>query len=137
MRYVKLPDIPDPAKPLICIYSAPASLCIAGYIQSVTPKSLSLLIVLWVIASILFVFACIKFVQYLKLPFFPSYAAYTFPFVISAIATKQLMVCAMNMEKPMPFLKPIVLVETIIATVTTLYALVRYLFFIFSTEGKR
>ena len=131
-RYVKIPNAPDPAKPLICIYTAPASLCIAGYIQSVMPKSLPFLTCLWVLATILFVFACIKFVQYLKLPFFPSYAAYTFPFVISAIASKQLMACSANMGSPMAFLKPIVLIETIIATVTTLYALVRYLVFLFA-----
>ena len=106
VRYANIPA-PDPAKPLICIYSAPISLCIAGYIQSVMPKSL-------------------------PLPFFPSYAAYTFPFVIAAIASKQLMMCSMNMGSPMPFLKPIVLIETIIATITTLYAFVRYLMFLFA-----
>ena len=136
---ISLPEI-NPKQTLVellsrclfsCNYSAPVSLCIAGYIQSITPKSLTLLTILWVLASVLFVFACIKFVQYLSLPFFPSYAAYTFPFVISAIASKQLMACAMNMEKPMPFLKPVVLVETIIATITTLYALIRYLVFLF------
>ncbi len=132
VRYVKIPEAPDPAKPLICIYTAPASLCIAGYIQSVMPKSLPLLKCLWALATVLFVFACIKFIQYLKLPFFPSYAAYTFPFVISAIATKQLMVCSMNMGSPMAFLKPIVLIETIIATITMLYALIRYLIFLFT-----
>lgn len=132
VRYVKIPEAPDPAKPLICIYTAPASLCIAGYIQSVMPKSLPLLKCLWALATVLFVFACIKFIQYLKLPFFPSYAAYTFPFVIAAIASKQLMMCSMNMGSPMPFLKPIVLIETIIATITTLYAFVRYLMFLFA-----
>ena len=124
MRYAKLP-VPDPAKPLMCIYAAPASLCIAGYIQSAAAKNLTFLTVLWVLATVLFVFACIKFVQFLKFPFFPSYAAYTFPFVISAIASKQLMACSAAMEQPMAFLKPIVLIETIIATCTTLYALVR------------
>lgn len=130
MRYVKKP-VPDPAKPVICIYAAPTSLCIAGYIQSVTPKSLSLLTVLWAVATVLVVLACIKFVQYWKLPFFPSYSAYTFPFVISAIASKQLMACAANLGNPMAFLNTVVLVETIIATCTTLYALIRYLIFLF------
>ncbi len=134
-RYMKLPA-PEPAKPLICIYAAPVSLCIAGYVQSVTPKSQTFLFVLWVPATILFVFACIKFVQYLKLPFYPSYAAYTFPFAISAIASKQFMACSAAMEKPLPFLKPIVLIETIIAVITTLYALVRYLMFLFGDNGK-
>ena len=132
IRYIRIPEAPDPAKPLICIYTAPASLCIAGYIQSVTPKSLTLLKCLWALATVLFVFACIKFIQYLKLPFFPSYAAYTFPFVISAIASKQLMMCSMNMGSPMTFLKPVVLIETVIATITMLYALVRYLIFLFA-----
>ncbi len=136
MRYAKLPA-PDPAKPLICIYAAPTSLCIAGYIQSAATKSLPFLTAMWVVATVLFVFACIKFVQYLKLPFFPSYAAYTFPFVISAIATKQLLGCSVALESPMTFLGPIVVIETVIATATTLYALVRYLMFLFADGGKR
>jgi exfoliative toxin A/B len=136
MRYVKLPA-PDPAKPLICIYAAPVSLCIAGYIQSAATKSLSFLTVMWVVATVLFLFACVKFVQYLKMPFFPSYAAYTFPFAISAIASKQLMACSVAMEQPMAFLKPIVLIETIIATCTTLYAFVRYLMFLFGSGEKK
>ena len=133
MRYAKLP-VPDPAKPLMCIYAAPVSLCIAGYIQSAPAKSLTFLTVLWAVATVLFIFACIKFVQFFKLPFFPSYAAYTFPFVISAIASKQLMACSMAMESPMAFLKPVVLVETIIATCTTLYALVKYCGFLVSDK---
>ena len=135
MRYVKKP-VPDSVKPVICIYAAPTSLCIAGYIQSVTPKSLSLLTVLWAVATVLFLLACVKFVQYFKLPFFPSYAAYTFPFVISAIASKQLMACAANMGSPMGFLSTVVLVETIIATCTTLYALIRYLVFLFTAPKQ-
>lgn len=42
-RYVKFKEVPNPAKPLICIYAAPTSLCIAGYVQSVTPEVLRLL----------------------------------------------------------------------------------------------
>ena len=42
---------------------------------------------------------------------FPNYAAFTFPFVISAIASKQTMACAANMGHPMPFLQYVVLVD--------------------------
>lgn len=136
-RYIKLPAVPDPAKPLFCIYAAPMSLCIAGYIQSVANKSLTFLTVMWVVATILFILALVKFVQLIRLPFFPSYAAYTFPFVISAIASKQLMACSAAMGSPMTFLSPIVLIETVIATCTTLYALVRYLMFIFGSSEKK
>lgn len=120
-RYIKFKDIPDPAKPLICIYAAPMSLCIAGYVQSVTPKSFGMLMGMFLVACILYVFSLVKALEYLKLPFFPSYAAFTFPFVISAIASKQTMACAAKMEHPLPFLKYVVLVETIIAVVMVAY----------------
>lgn len=131
VRYVKFSQVPDPAKPLICIYAAPTSLCIAGYIQSVTPKSYGMLLGMFAVASVLYIFALVKAVGYLKLPFFPSYASFTFPFVISAIAAKQTMACLMNMERPMPVLKYVVLIETVIAVVFVVYTLVRFLQFIF------
>lgn len=131
IRYVKYKDIPNPAKPLICIYAAPASLCIAGYVQSVTPKSYGMLMGMYIAAFVLYVFALVKAIGYLKLPFFPSYASFTFPFVISAIASKQTMACLINMEKPMPVLKYVVLLQTVIAVIFVVYTLVRFLQFLF------
>ena len=136
VRYIKYTEIPDPAKPLICIYAAPTSLCIAGYVQSVMPKSYGMLMAMFVLASVLYVFALVKAIGYFKLPFFPSYASFTFPFVISAIASKQTMACLANMERPVPALKYVVLIETIIAAVFVLYTLVRVLQFIFAVPKK-
>lgn len=132
IRYTKFPEVPEPAQPLICIYAAPTSLCIAGYVQSVTPKSKTFLLAMLVVATILYLFALVKAVGYLKLKFYPSYAAFTFPFVISAIATKQTMACLANMESPMPFLKYIVLIETVIAAALVIYTFVRFMGFIFA-----
>lgn len=134
-RYVKFKEVPDPAKPLICIYAAPTSLCIAGYVQSVTPKSYGFLMAMFVVATVIYIFALVKAVGYLKMPFFPSYAAFTFPFVISAIATKQTMACAANMGHPMPFLQYVVLIETIIAAALVVYTYVRFMGAIFG--GKK
>ena len=131
IRYVKYKEIPDPAKPLICIYAAPMSLCIVGYVQSVTPKSYEMLMTMFVVASILYIFALVKAVGYLKLPFFPSYTSFTFPFVISAIASKQTMACLVNMGHPIPVLQYVVLAETIIAVLFVMYTLTRFLQFIF------
>ncbi|MDO4312438.1 MAG: TDT family transporter [Eubacteriales bacterium] len=131
IRYVKYKEIPNPAKPLICIYAAPTSLCIAGYVQSVTPKSYGMLMGMFVVACILYVFALVKAVGYLKLPFFPSYASFTFPFVISAIASKQTMACLANIGRPLPVLQYVVLIETVIAVVLVVYTLIRFLQFIF------
>ena len=137
IRYVKYPNVPDPAKPLICIYAAPMSLCIAGYVQSVTPKSAGFLLGMFVVACVLYVFALVKAIGFLKMPFFPSYASFTFPFVISAIASTQTMACLANLGQPMPALQYVVLVETIIAVVFVAYVLVRFLKFIFCKNNGR
>lgn len=133
-RYIKYKEVPEPAKPLICIYAAPTSLCIAGYVQSVMPKSYNFLIAMLVVATIIYIFALVKAVGYLKLSFYPSYAAFTFPFVISAIASKQTMACAANMGHPLPFLQYVVLVETIIAVALVAYTYIRFMGFIFNNK---
>lgn len=134
IRYMKYKEIPEPAKPLFCIYAAPTSLCVAGYVQSVTPKSRGFLLAMLLVATALYVLAIVKAIGYLKLRFYPSYAAFTFPFVISAIATKQTMVCLANMKKPIPALQYVVLVETVIAIVFMIYTFVRFLQFIFADQ---
>lgn len=126
IRYVKLPVKKDPAKPIFCIYAAPVSLCLAGYIQSVMPKVPAMVIGMLVASTVLYVIVLVKLPGFLKLPFYPSYAAFTFPFVITAIAAKQSMACLTNLGYSVSWLSPVVLVETIIAAVMVLYALVRY-----------
>lgn len=133
-RYVTVKEVPNPAKPLICIYAAPTSLCIAGYVQSVTPKSYGFLMGMFAVAAILYIFALVKAVTYLKMPFFPSYAAFTFPFVISAIASKQTMACAANLGHPMPFLQYVVLLEAVIAVVLVVYTYIRFMGAIFKQD---
>lgn len=134
-RYINFKEIPEPAKPLICIYAAPASLCIAGYTQSVETKSYGLLIGLMIVAAILYVFSLVKAVTYLKLPFYPSYASFTFPFVISAIAMKQASACLMNMGRPLSFLSGVVTIETVIAVLFVAYVFIRFMGFLFA--GKK
>ena len=134
IRYVKCPQVPEPAQPLICIYAAPTSLCIAGYVQSVMPKSRGFLLAMLAVATVLYIFSLVKAIGYLKLKFYPSYAAFTFPFVISAIATKQTMACLANMGTPMQVLQYVVLVETVIAVVFVVYTLIRFLGFIFASN---
>lgn len=131
VRYVKYKEIPDPSKPLICIYAAPFNLCIVGYMQSVTPKNYVFLLGMFVTASALYLFAFVKAAEYLKLPFYPSYASFTFPFVISATAAKQTMVCLMDKGYPIPALGILAGIETIIASALVVYTLVRFFRFLF------
>ena len=126
-RYIKFPVKMAPPQPLVCIFAAPAALCLAGYIQSVAPKSAAMIYGMLALSQLLYVLVLVKLPKLLALPFFPSYAAFTFPFVITPIAAKQSMACLGKLNMPAPWLSPIVLVETIIAAVLVVYALVRYL----------
>ena len=129
-RYVKVKEVPEPARPLFCIYTAPASLCLAGYMQSVTDKSLAMAGFLAVLSFVIYVIVLLNLPKYLKLKFYPSYAAFTFPFVISAIGLKMTMAWLANTGNAMPWLSWIVLIETVIAAVLVVYTLVRYVMFV-------
>ena len=129
-RYIKFKDIPNPAKPLFCIYAAPASLCLAGYMQSVQTKSLSMIIFLGSLSLIIYLIVLFKLPKLLKLPFYPSYSAFTFPFVISGIAMKMTMGYLNKIGYNVEFLKFIVLLQTIIATLLVVYTLYRYIVFL-------
>ena len=131
IRYIKYKEIPEPAKPLICIYGAPMSLCIAGYIQSVNPKTFIFLVVMLIMSTILYIFALVQLIKCIKLPFYPSFASFTFPFVITAISLKQSMACFNNLGHPMPFLQTFVLIETIIAVILAVFVYVSFMKFIF------
>lgn len=129
-RYFKFKEVPPPAQPLFCIFTAPTSLCLAGYIQSVQSKSIGMIYFMAALAFVLYLLVLTKLPKYLKGPFFPSYAAFTFPFVISAIAMKQTMACLNKMGAPLPVLQYVVLIETIIAVVLCVYTLVCYIRFL-------
>ena len=129
-RYIKFRDIPNPAKPLFCIYAAPVSLCLAGYMQSIQTKSLPMVIFLGTLSLIIYVIVLFKLPNLLKLPFSPSYSAFTFPFVISGIAMKMTMGYLGKLGYNVGFLKYIVLLQTIIATLLVIYTLYRYIVFL-------
>ncbi|WP_195430367.1 TDT family transporter [Clostridium sp. D46t1_190503_E9] len=129
-RYVKYKEIPSPAKPLFCIYAAPVNLCLAGYIQSMQTKSFLMVSFLSILAFITFIIVLFKLPNYLKMPFSPSYSAFTFPFVISGIATKMTMNYLAKTGYDMGFLKYILLFQTIIATVLVIYTLFRFILFL-------
>ena len=125
-RYVKHTAIPEPARPLFCIFAAPTSLCLAAYLQSVATKAIWLVIALAVLASVLYLLSLIRLVTFLRLKFYPSYAAFTFPFVISAIALKQTMGYLNNAGQSYGFLPVLVQIETVVAAILVVYTLVRF-----------
>ncbi|MDE2518413.1 MAG: TDT family transporter [Methanocorpusculum sp.] len=130
MRYARLPDVPDPVKPLICIYAAPASLCLTAYIETIMPVSPEFLIGLYIAACLFYLFALYKVISYRNLPFYPSYAAFTFPFVIAATASTQVTSYLETFTGcALPLMEGIALMQTGVSVVLVGYVLLRYLQF--------
>ena len=125
-----------PAIPLFCIYTAPVSLCLAGYMNTFTPPEPSLIYFMLILSLLIYVIVLINLPRFLAMPFYPSYAAFTFPFVISAVAVK--LTTAKFLTSSNPALanttKMIFTVQTWIAAVLVAYALARYIMFIIATE---
>ena len=88
-RYLKFTSIEDKNKPFICIYTALLSILIVGYVNAMNIDG-NFLCLIYPGAFIFYIFAIYQAIRLLvleKLQFMPSFSAFTFPFVISAIAT--------------------------------------------------
>lgn len=72
-------------RPLICIFAAPASIILAGYVQSFVADA-AVVFVFLVLEMVVLVLILFRLPSLLRLPFSPSYAAFTFPFVVTATA---------------------------------------------------
>ena len=125
-RYINYKDIPNANKPLICIFTAVLSILIVGYLNSYNDTSIEFLMIMYIFACIFYIFALTKLIEYRNLDFYPSFAAFTFPFVISGLATKGVI----SKIGPNIILNSVLSIETVIATAIVLYVLIRYMKFL-------
>lgn len=122
-RYIKYPVKLEQNKPLKSIYAALINILIVGYLNSFSNINISFVMILYIIASIFYIYSLYNFIKCIKMPFYPSYSAFTFPFVISAVAsTKIYAITNYN-----PVIKYVVLIEISVATILVLYVLIRYI----------
>ena len=141
-RYIKLGNKKIEAKALACIYAAPASLCVAGYISSFEQKNILFLGGLYIFSLLMYLVGTavatdlfVSFVKNNDFRFYPSLAGLTFPFVISAIATKQFNAVLTKTDIQMwirPALPLIFNIELVIAILGVIFAAVcfaRHVFF--------
>jgi len=133
-RVVKVKAIPEPALPTIAIFAAPASLCLAGYINSFQNKNMVIIGFLVTLSLIMLGVVLLYMPKLLKLPFYPSYSAYTFPFVISGISIKLTNGFLANSGNGIAWLKYIVKFQEVIAVSLVFYVLIRYIKFLISSE---
>lgn len=129
-RIFVVKQIPEAALPTITICAAPASLCLAGYISSFEDPSIFISLFLMALSLTMFAYVVIFLPKMLRIKFYPSYSAFTFPLAISAIATKKMYGCFVHTGIYIDFLKDIGRIQEIITILMVLYVLVRYVIFI-------
>lgn len=138
-RVFKIKNIPEPAQPTIAIFTAPVALCLAGYMNSFPEKNMSLLWLLLIVSQLSYLFVLLQLPKLLKLKFYPSYSAFTFPLVISAISVKLVNGFLLNSNQGIALLKYIVKFEELMAILIVLYVLMNYIRFMFKvtdTDSK-
>lgn len=143
-RYIKLGNKKIEAKALACIYAAPASLCVAGYISSFEQKNISFLTELYLFSLVIYLLGLFvaadlfaNFAKTKEFKFYPSIAGITFPFVISAIASKQFnaVITKMDIQTGIrPVMPMIVNIELIIAIVGVVFAALCFASHVFKKE---
>lgn len=126
-RMINVKLFPEPAKPTIAIFTAPMSLCIVGYFASFEQRNVTLIYIMLTIAVISYLYTSVKMISLLKIKFYPSYAAFTFPYVISALAFRVGNVFLQG--RGIYFLAPIALISEWIAITMVLYVLGHYIRF--------
>lgn len=135
-RLFKVKGIPEPALPTIAILAAPGSLCLAGYMNSFEEKNMAIVWLLLVLSQLLYFYVVLRLPALLRLKFYPSYSAFTFPIVISGVALKLTNGFLTNSGNAIAFLKYLVKFEELVALIMVLYVLFRYIGFVFAKTEK-
>lgn len=130
-RYIKYRKMPEPVRPVFCIYAAPANLCLVGYLSCIPERSFFAATILYTIGCVCYLAALKGFFSCRNLPFYPSYAAFTFPFIISAIATKKYADFFSESTQIFLFFSYAATVQVVIAVFLACYVLYCYIRFLF------
>ena len=133
-RIFVVKEIPQPALPTIAIMAAPASLCLAGYMNSFAEKNMGMVMFLLVVSQITYLGVIAYLPKLLKLNFMPSFSGFTFPTVISGIGLKLTNGFLVKSGSVIAPLKTLVNVEEIIALILVLYVLAKYIGFLLAEE---
>lgn len=134
-RLVKYHEMNEGVLPFITIVAAPASLCLTGYLNSFAEINVPFAIFLGILAQVLYLSTLLTMARiYISakhslLHFFPSFAAFTFPLVISATGLFTLLKRFPHAELT-PLFTGLAYIELVVATVVIFFVLGHYLRFI-------
>ncbi|GEP79643.1 hypothetical protein SCA05_14360 [Staphylococcus carnosus] len=116
--------------PMVAIISAPAALCLNGYLLNETDYSYLYIDLFFILSQLLFIFSLFFLPKILNNKFTPAYAALTFPWVTTASATYTV---AQNVS--LPFISSeivwgLAVVEIIFAVIVVALVTLRYAWYL-------
>ncbi|MDQ0417558.1 exfoliative toxin A/B [Croceifilum oryzae] len=127
IRIFVMRDLEISALPLITILCAPGSLLLAAYLAHFDTKSVGFVWTLLILSQALYVSVLWQLPKLLRLSFYPSYSAFTFPLVI----------CATALTNTLKYLgytgilgHTFSIIEAIIASAMVIYVAIRYSIFL-------
>ena len=85
-RLFEASAFPPPARPTLAIVTAPMSLCLVAYLACFQPANPATVYSLLFLALVSYAYACSQIHSLIGMEFYPTLAALTFPFAISAVA---------------------------------------------------
>lgn len=134
-RIFKLKTIPEPAIETNAIITAPLALVIAGYNSAYGgSQNLTLLMIMIIISQLIYFFVLTKLPLVFGKPFKPSFAGFTFPIVISAIALKTTNAFLVKSGRAIGALKYLVKFEELVAVIVVAYLCFLFMKVMFSSE---
>lgn len=120
-------DLPIPVKPMITILTAPTSLTLVAYLAHFNTINETLVIAIVVVAQLLYFIVLYELQTLIKMPFYPSFGAFTFPLVVSATG----LLLVQDYFRTVPdWLEMLVYFETIIGTSIVLFVIFKFVQYI-------
>jgi len=121
-------NIPEPLRLTGAIFTAPMSLSTVGYLSSFEQRNEIFVYILLGLAFLLYMYVTIRMLtEYLHIKFYPTYAAFTFPYVISATAFR--LGDAFLVERGLNFFTPVAQISMWIAVGLVVYVVIQYIRF--------
>lgn len=134
-RMIKIKPLPEPICPTIAIFTAPMSMFIVGYFTSFEQQNTVLVYIMLVIAAVSYIYVSINMVFLLRLKFYPTYSAFAFPYVISAIAFR--VVNTFLIKKGIDFFAFVPRISEWAAVAVVVYVLICYIKYFISFHKAR
>lgn len=134
-RIIRIKGIPEPAVPNIAIFAAPMNLCMVGYFATFGAEvSDAAIAVMAAVGTVSYAAVLLYMPFMLRIKFYPSYAAFTFPLVISTVSFHYLE--AFYGVSEGSIISVVSAITVIIAVLMVAYVFIRYLIMFYGNADK-